>query len=388
MGTVNRLFSIRFSLVSLLLIGLNLSCSLCKHSPSPPDALPADSPANASYFVENEWVQLDNGLAEREAAPNSAARIRIWLTGEVYYGDLNYDRQKDAVVVLAYQGGGSGTFFYLAAALYENGGFSGKNSILLGDRVSSPAAEVQNGLITVTYLDRRRDESMATAPSQEQKRYFIMSDSRLQEIYTAADEAVYQGWLTIGHEVRSFLPCSESEELWLLGKSPALETITSAYGKATAGLPPYTPVFALLAGTESASPETGFGTDYRVSLSATRLIRLWLQGNCRSDFISLDTPLPGATVYSPITIKGQARGTWFFEGDFPVVLLDAQGRKIASGYASAQGEWMTEDFVRFEGSIPFNSTLSGQQGFLVLKKDNPAGLVQFDDALKIPVKLK
>jgi len=361
---------------------------LRQYSTQLPEPLSAGSPANAVYFIENERVQLVNGRAEREAAPGSASKIRIWIAGETLYGDLNYDRHKDAVVFLTYQGGGSGTFYYLAVALYEDGGFVGKNAILLGDRIGPPAASVQNGLITVTYLDRGRDEAMAAAPSLEQKRYFIVHDSRLQEIKNAADGAVFQGWLTIGHEVRTFWPCDESEELWLLGRSPALDAIISAYNTAMAGLPPYTQVFAILAGTKSASLETGFASDYRESFSATRLIHIWPQGNCRSDFIHLDTPRPGATVTSPLTIKGEARGTWFFEGDFPVILLDAGGEEIAAGYASAKGEWMTEDFVLFEGSLSFDRKLSGRRGILVLKKDNPTGLPRFDDVTKIPVKLE
>lgn len=101
--------------------------------------------------------------------------------------------------------------------------------------------------------------------------------------------------------------------------------------------------------------------------------------------IIVDAPLPGAKISSPISLKGRARGPWFFEGDFPVILLDSQGINIAEGYASARGEWMTEKFVSFEGTLHFMGTLSGTRGTLVLKKDNPTGLPQFDDALEIPI---
>jgi hypothetical protein len=385
---VNSLFKFRFFIASLLLFGLNLSCAQPGNSPLPQGVPPADTPANGVYFIENDPVQLENGLAEMEAAPGSASIIRIVLLGEALYSYLNDDTEKDAVIFLTYQGGGSGTFFYLAVALHENGGFKGKNSIWLGDRIGLPIARVQNGLITVKYLDRSYDEPMATAPSLEQTRYFIVDDSGLQEIITAADEAVIQGWLTIGHEVRSFLPCNKTDELWLTGNSPALDTIISAHGKSIAGLPPYTPVFAILSGSRIASPEAGFGADYKESFSPSRLIRIWPQGNCRGDFILLDSPLPGAAISSPLKIQGQARGTWFFEGDFPVILFNSQAEKIAESYATAKGEWMTENFVEFEGIISFESSLSGQQGTLILKKDNPTGLAQFDDELKIPVHFK
>ena len=385
---MSRLPNFRFYIVSLLIICLNFSCTVQKSNSTLPTALSADTPVNAAYFIENETVQLENGLAEREAAPGSASRIKVAVLGEVLYSDLNYDKEKDAVIFLTYQGGGSGTFFYLAAALYENGKFSGKNSIWLGDRIGLPAAEAHNGLITISYLDRPTDEPMAAAPSQEQTRYFIVENSRLQEIKTAAYEEILEGWLTIGYEVRSFLPCNETYELWLSGNSTTLDQVISAYRKSMAGLPPYTPVFAILSGSKTASPGAVFGSDYRESLSVSRLVRLWPQGNCRGDFILLESPLPGAAVSSPLTIKGQARGAWFFEGDFPVILLNSQGKKIAESYATAKGEWMTQDFVEFEGSISFNSGISGRRGTLVLKKDNPTGLAQFDDKLEIPVSFK
>ena len=101
--------------------------------------------------------------------------------------------------------------------------------------------------------------------------------------------------------------------------------------------------------------------------------------------IIVDAPLPGAQISSPLILKGKARGIWFFEGDFPVLLLDAHGNRIAEGYASAKGEWMTKNFVNFEGLLHFRDAFSGTKGSLVLKKDNPAGLPQFDDALEIPI---
>jgi hypothetical protein len=382
---VKRIFYFRVIVTGLLLIGLNFSCARPGSDSLRPDFLPADTPANAAFLIENDWLQLENGRIEREVAPGSASRITIILMGEPLYSDLNYDKEKDAVLLLTYQGGGSGTFYYLAAALHEKGGFRGKNTIWLGDRIGYPTAEVRNGLISVTYLDRRPDESMATAPSVQKTRYFIVEESRLQEVKTAADEAVFQGWLTIGHDVSSFLPCDEREDLWLLGDVTALDPIISSYWKSMGGFPPYTPVFAILAGRKTVPPAEGFGAGYKGAFIASRFIKIWLQGNCRSDFILLDSPRPGATISSPLTIKGQARGAWFFEGDFPLILLNEKGEQIAASFASAQGEWMTEDFVGFEGIITFNGVISGRRGTLILQKDNPTGLVQFDDALDIPV---
>jgi len=372
-------------IVSLLLFGGGLSCTMSKNGPPGPDTLVANSPANASYLIENNRVQLQNGRAEWQAAPGSASKIKVALWGETVYGALNNDGHEDAVLFLTYQGGGSGTFFYLGAALLESGNYQGTNGLWLGDRIGPPTADIKNGLITINYLDRNPDESMAAAPSVEQTRYFILDHSTLREIKPAADETLYQGWLTIGHEVRSFLPCNEKDELWLKGKSPALAEIITAYRKTMADSPPYSPVFTVLAGKTTVAAKEGFGAEYKQAFSASRLIHIWPEGNCRSDLIMLESPLPGAKISSPLTIKGRARGTWFFEGDFPVILEDGQGKSIALSYATAKGEWMTADFVDFEGIINFKGYLSGQKGTLILKKDNPTGLPKFDDSLEISI---
>src|SRR3989338_8039421 len=113
----------------------------------------------------------------------------------------------------------------------------------------------------------------------------------------------------------------------------------------------------------------------------------------KSDLIVVDEPSPLETITSPLTVKGRARGTWYFEASFPIVLTDWDGRIIAEHYAQAKGEWMTTNFVPFEGELEFESPVfSGvnkdhfsRRGYLIFKKDNPSGLPEHDDALEIPI---
>ncbi|OGJ59137.1 hypothetical protein A2635_04210 [Candidatus Peribacteria bacterium RIFCSPHIGHO2_01_FULL_51_9] len=104
--------------------------------------------------------------------------------------------------------------------------------------------------------------------------------------------------------------------------------------------------------------------------------------------ITVTSPLPGDRITSPLTIKGQARGTWYFEATFPVVLTDWDGLIIAQGYAQAEGEWMTEDFVPFSATLTFEKPAYGERGTLVLQKDNPSGLPEHDDAVEIPIRFE
>jgi len=97
---------------------------------------------------------------------------------------------------------------------------------------------------------------------------------------------------------------------------------------------------------------------------------------------------PGDSIASPLTITGEARGYWYFEASFPVVLVNWDGLIIAEAIATAQDEWMTEDFVPFEATIEFTKPSYGENGALILQKDNPSGLPEFDDALEISIKFE
>lgn len=105
------------------------------------------------------------------------------------------------------------------------------------------------------------------------------------------------------------------------------------------------------------------------------------------DLVRLESPRPNETISSPLIIRGEARGTWFFEASFPVTLVNWDGLIIAESFATAQSEWMTTDFVPFEAKIEFefDPNTYSNRGFLILRKDNPSGLPEHDDALEIPI---
>ncbi len=106
-----------------------------------------------------------------------------------------------------------------------------------------------------------------------------------------------------------------------------------------------------------------------------------------ADKIRVTKPVADQLVQSPLIIEGEARGTWFFEASFPVKLLDSNRNVIAEYYATAQGEWMTEDFVPFRSELEFKKPDTAT-GILVLEKDNPSGLPENDDSIEIPVRFE
>ncbi|QQS22892.1 Gmad2 immunoglobulin-like domain-containing protein [bacterium] len=106
-----------------------------------------------------------------------------------------------------------------------------------------------------------------------------------------------------------------------------------------------------------------------------------------NDLIRSESPRPNQIVSSPLQINGKARGNWFFEASFPARLLDANGKELALKPIMTTEEWMTTNFVSYKGTLTFSKPATAT-GTLILKKDNPSGLPENDQELRIPVRFE
>lgn len=93
-------------------------------------------------------------------------------------------------------------------------------------------------------------------------------------------------------------------------------------------------------------------------------------------------------ISSPLKIEGKARGFWFFEASFPIQLVDTDGNILATAIATADGEWMTTEFVNFTANLEYVKPTSTNHALLILNKDNPSGDPDKDQSIFIPVILK
>jgi len=83
---------------------------------------------------------------------------------------------------LTQDNGGSGTFYYIVAALLTDFGYRGTNALLLGDRIAPQSTEINNSIITVNYADRTPGEPFTTEPSVGVSRNFRIDAGSLIEI--------------------------------------------------------------------------------------------------------------------------------------------------------------------------------------------------------------
>lgn len=93
---------------------------------------------------------------------------------------------------------------------------------------------------------------------------------------------------------------------------------------------------------------------------------------------------PNGLFTAPYEVTGEAK-QWYFEGSFPVKLLDSTGKEIRVGYASAGLDWMSPDFVPFTVTWMTTGEPKTSTGTLVLQKDNPSDLPEHDEEVRIPV---
>lgn len=106
----------------------------------------------------------------------SGAEVHLGGDGLAYFGnevkgDIDGDGDEDIAFLVTHEPGGSGTFFYLAGAIKEDGGYRGTHLMLIGDRIAPQTTEYRDlgapyGVrVIVNYADRGPGEPFTTRPS-------------------------------------------------------------------------------------------------------------------------------------------------------------------------------------------------------------------------------
>ena len=291
---MSRVAGSRFAGNKIILIPVAiflLAAGCSKSTPvvtTPPPVVVSDY-KNTSYIIEGKTITLKDGLAENDIENSSSTKVTTKIFEANTQGDLNGDGLADTAVILTQNSGGSGTFYYAAAAIKTAQGYNGTNAIFMSDRIAPQNNQIQNNVLIVNYADRKPTEDFSISPS--------------------------------------------------VGKSLYLEYFNNSLMQ---------------------EPEA----------------------------LQVSSPNPYTEITSPLTITGQARGSWFFEASFPVILKDASGKIVAQGAAQTKSNWMTENFVPFTITLTFTNQTSKTTGTLTLKKDNPSGLPQNDALYNIPIIFK
>jgi hypothetical protein len=156
-------------------------------NPSTDTTSNASDPQNATYLIDGKEVTLVNGVSEQEAAPGSATKIVTKYFGNAVDVDLNSDGLMDSGFLLTQDGGGSGTFFYVAGAVNTGNGDQGTNAIFIGDRIAPQSTNVDPNnpaQFIVNYAERKLSDPMSAPPSVAVSRTFKLDNGTLVEVGT------------------------------------------------------------------------------------------------------------------------------------------------------------------------------------------------------------
>ncbi|MBW2452331.1 MAG: hypothetical protein JRF07_08265 [Deltaproteobacteria bacterium] len=234
---------------------------------------PRAASLSATYHLDGREVTLNNGKAVVETFPESASQTVVQVSGSPVVGHLNEDALPDAALVLVQTTGGSGSFFFVASAINHGNRVEGSNAIFLGDRIKPQLLAIDHRLVIVDYLDRPRQTPMAVPPDQTQSLYLHLDGNNLQPISMNEDELLIAGNLVIDQEGQTLHPCGQPTYR-LASSSPGLSDLKQAYQTAVTDAPANAPLFVIVAGELSRSPEEGPGAMAAEAISVNRLIKV------------------------------------------------------------------------------------------------------------------
>lgn len=100
--------------------------------------------------------------------------------------------------------------------------------------------------------------------------------------------------------------------------------------------------------------------------------------------LSLDTPCMNATISgNTISVSGLISGSYTFEAQFTIKLLDKTGTVAVTQPVTVTGDWQSG------GKVPFTTTLThtltSQNATLVFQNDNPSGLPENQKQIFVPI---
>lgn len=142
--------------------------------------LPPAPLENGTYVgIYPEPITLTNGLFEGEPpVEGSVSRPTVTFLGKSAFGDLNGDQVEDAATLLVENSGGSGTFYYLAAVVNQNGELVNTATALVGDRSQIEALAIEDGTILLELISHGENDALC-CPTQREVRTYELSEGQL-----------------------------------------------------------------------------------------------------------------------------------------------------------------------------------------------------------------
>ncbi len=238
---------------------------------------------DATYLLEGRAISLVNGLSELEAAPGSTAKIVTRYFGNEVRHDFNGDGREDVAFLLTQQTGGSGTFYYVVAALNMEDGYVGSQGHFLGDRIAPQTTEMsrdpsKKNVIVVNYAERAPGESFAAPPSVGKSVWLLLDTQTMQfgEVVQNFEGEADPSRMTLGMTTWTWIAAYYNDGKEIKPNQPRKFTITfSNDGK-----------FSATTDCNSISGNYTAGANL-ISFGPIASTKMYCEGSQETDFIAL-----------------------------------------------------------------------------------------------------
>lgn len=144
--------------------------------PPVPGGLTQDMLKNATYHTPfyNRTVTLVNGAYSEGTNP---VTYSVQMLGVYDFGDTNGDGKDDAAVILAENGGGSGTFESLVVMVNQAGAPHQAGEAQLGDRVHINSVDISSGVVHLDMLVQGPGDALCCPSLPEKQNYWLFGSN-------------------------------------------------------------------------------------------------------------------------------------------------------------------------------------------------------------------
>ncbi|MGN6669504.1 MAG: lysozyme inhibitor LprI family protein [Trinickia sp.] len=132
---------------------------------------------NAIYRIDGKDVTLLEGQHAQPVAEGSAEQDVTRVIEPPAHAVGKLGGRAAVAVFLSENGGGSGTFYYVALAFNDGRG----TTFQIGDRIRPIGIAINGDDLVVSYLDRQADEPMAVPPTVPRERHFAYMNGQILE---------------------------------------------------------------------------------------------------------------------------------------------------------------------------------------------------------------
>ena len=227
--------------VALLFVGMNFLPPPHNFVPKGNDEAKVELAKNyldATYVLDGREIKLTNGVSEIEVAPGSASKTITRYFGNEVKHDLDDDGREDIAFLLTQETGGSGTFFYVVAALNTPSGYIGSDAVLLGDRIAPQTThmeeeEIDGGtrrqnVIVVNYAVRLPGEPMTARPSMGKSIWLKLDPKTMQfgEVAQNFEGEADSARMTLGMKKWNWVSTSYNNDQTIVPKKENIFSLT------------------------------------------------------------------------------------------------------------------------------------------------------------------